>query len=305
VERIASIDLLRIVAATGIVWFHTEGIPHRQIGYAGLPIFLLIFYSLITRHAPTRTMWDFVKIRADRLLKPWLFWSIVYGVCRLAEAVRTMDFSELSGTTIWGTFLCGTSIHLWYLPFAFLSGCVIYQAHRWVSKVSAETVVVFATAIGVLGLVACEITEIGNDSIVPLPQWRFALAAVPLGLAIGQCLTISRRQTQRLLLAVVGTAVVATCALLYSRGFTDLAVPYALAVVLVCLAHSWRIPSTALVAAVAPLTLGIYLLHPLVIYGLKLFVAPDRHWVAFVGLTVCLSGLTTWVLTLTPLRRFV
>ncbi|MCL5281592.1 MAG: hypothetical protein M1376_16970 [Planctomycetes bacterium] len=30
-ERVAGVDLLRIMAAVGIVWFHTEGAPHRGI----------------------------------------------------------------------------------------------------------------------------------------------------------------------------------------------------------------------------------------------------------------------------------
>jgi len=49
-ERIVSIDGLRILAAVGIVWFHTDGAPFRQIAYVGLPVFLLIFFSLIPNH---------------------------------------------------------------------------------------------------------------------------------------------------------------------------------------------------------------------------------------------------------------
>lgn len=87
-ERIGHIDTLRIIAAVGIVWFHTEGAPYRQIGYAGLPIFLLIFFSLITRRSYAETATHFLRRRYERLLKPWLFWSAVYGACRLPRPLR-------------------------------------------------------------------------------------------------------------------------------------------------------------------------------------------------------------------------
>jgi len=95
VERIANIDRLRIVAAVGIVWFHTMGAPYRRIGYTGLPIFLLVFFSLILRSTHADSTAQFLKRRWDRLMVPWLFWSIVYGLCRSVKAFSMMDWSGL------------------------------------------------------------------------------------------------------------------------------------------------------------------------------------------------------------------
>jgi peptidoglycan/LPS O-acetylase OafA/YrhL len=56
---------------------------------------------------------------------------------------------------------------------------------------------------------------------------------------------------------------------------------------------------------VAPLTSGIYLIHPLVGYGLKPFMGAGQHPAAFIILAVCVSAVVTLGLTKTPLKRFV
>jgi peptidoglycan/LPS O-acetylase OafA/YrhL len=129
-QRVAGIDLLRIIAAVGIIWFHTDGAPYAQIGYAGLPAFLLIYFSLVTKQSQAHATREFLRRRWARLLKPWLFWSIVYGTCRVIKAAYTGDFSSLEHMLFVGTLFIGTSIHLWYLPYAFLSGLLIYLLNR-------------------------------------------------------------------------------------------------------------------------------------------------------------------------------
>ncbi|MFH1718755.1 MAG: hypothetical protein ABIF19_15475, partial [Planctomycetota bacterium] len=44
--RIANVERLRILAIFGIIWFHTEGAFGRSVGYAGLPVFIMIFCAL-------------------------------------------------------------------------------------------------------------------------------------------------------------------------------------------------------------------------------------------------------------------
>ncbi|OHB66936.1 MAG: hypothetical protein A2Y77_18340 [Planctomycetes bacterium RBG_13_62_9] len=177
--RIASIDRLRILAAIGIVWFHTKGAPGRQIAYAGLPIFLLIWFSLVASRDPLPCVRDFLRRAWDRLLAPWLFWSVVYAACKLVA-------------------------------------CVV--------------------------LVACA-----------------ALRATS----------------------------------------------YAIATVLVCLAYAWPSVGDSFVARVAPLTFGIYLIHPLAGYALRQSIAGALNPGAHVVCVVVMSGLVTLGLMHTPLRRCV
>lgn len=146
--RVANIDRLRILAAIGIVWFHTENAPYRHIAYAGLPVFLLIFCSLLTSQGWRGTTAEFLKRRWHRLLKPWLFWSAVYGLCRLANALHTGDAMSLRQMLSAETLLAGPSIHLWYLPYAFLVGAVIHAMNRWTSHIREETVILANMAAG-------------------------------------------------------------------------------------------------------------------------------------------------------------
>lgn len=304
-ERIGSIDLLRILAALGIIWFHIEGAPLRQIGYAGLPVFLLIFFSLVSRQAAVHTTACFLQRRWNRLLVPWLFWSVVYGSCRLVKAAHAADWISLDGMVSWETFLAGTCIHLWYLPYAFLAGLLVHVLARRLVTANGPAVVAGATVLGMLVLAGSAVDMSRHTLARPLPQWEFGLAAIPLGVAIGRCLMIPSRQRRNLLLSVVCGATLVSCAVLAWRGFSGSAVPYGLAISLVCLAYGWQLKTNGWIAALAPLTLGIYLVHPLVVYGFRHFFAPEQNYAAFIVLTAGISGLVTLGLMRTPLRRFV
>ena len=304
-QQVAGIDLLRIMAAVGIIWFHTEGAPHAQIAYAGLPMFLLVYFSLVTRQSRLHTTSQFLRRRWDRLLKPWLFWSAVYGVCRLVKAAYAMDASSIERILSPETFLVGTWIHLWYLPYAFASGLLIHVLNRRTLRINDTLVVLAATLASAFVLAACAVGLHAYELASPLPQWEFGLAAIPLGLAVGRSLAIPSRRVQMLLLSIICATTLATCAILTSVHLDSSAIPYGLAIMLVCLAYGWQVNGNAFIAAVAPLTFGIYLLHPLVMYGLPHFFAAQGHYAAFIALTACISGVVTWGLMQTPLRRFV
>jgi peptidoglycan/LPS O-acetylase OafA/YrhL len=304
-QRVAGIDFLRIMAAVGIIWFHTEGAPYALIGYAGLPAFLLIYFSLVIKQSRAHTTGEFVRRRWDRLLKPWLFWSAAYGLCRVIKAAHTMDVSSIERMFSVETLLVGTRIHLWYLPYAFASGLLLHVLNRRIRETNDLMVVFAATFLGISALAAGAISLQTYHLAPPLPQWEFGLAALPLGLAVGRALTIPSRRTQMLLLSVVCTTTVGTSAILTSLGWGSTAIPYSLAMLLVCLAYGWQINGNGLIATVAPLTLGMYLLHPLVICGLTQFLPAEGHYAAFVILAACVSGAVTWALMQTPLRRFI
>ena len=304
-QRVASIDLLRIVAAVGIVWFHTDGAPYSQIGYAGLPVFLLIYFSLITKQSGVHTTREFLQRRWDRLLQPWLFWWVVYGLGKVVKAAYTMDLSPVERMLSLETFLAGTCIHLWYLPYAFASGFLLYQLNRRIAKANDTLVIFAATAVGILTLAACTVSMQAFRLAPPWPQWEFGLAAIPLGLAVGRSLAAPSRRVQMERLAVISAVTMGVSLVLVSRVPYSAAFPYSLALVLVCLAYGCPISSNGFIAAAAPLTLGIYLLHPLVIVGLTRFLPASGNYPAFILLAALISATVTWALMQTPLRRFV
>lgn len=305
IARVVNIDRLRILAAFGIVWFHTEGAPYRLIGYAGLPIFLLAFFSLIVRNARADDTACFAKRRWNRLIIPWLFWSVAYGVCKSAKAIWMTDMDALRGVLSIESLIAGTHIHLWYLPYAFLLGLLIHEVNRRTSRVNDTAVVLAATATGIFLLAARPLGLFAYCISPPLPQWSFGLAAAPLGFAIGRCLLIDSHDSRRQLLSVVTLPTLLACIILTWAGSTSPAVPYGLAIGLVYIAYAWPVRGDRVAAAIAPLTFGIYLIHPLISFGLRHIVEAQQPSAIFIVLTACLSGLVTLGLMKTPLRRFV
>jgi len=302
--RVGNIDLLRIVAAIGVVWFHTMDASSRQIGYAGLPVFLLICFSLITRQSHGHTTAQFLDRRWNRLLKPWLFWSVIYGLCRLAKAVCLADPDSLGQVLSPWAILAGTHAHLWYLPFAFAAGFLVYGINRWSLKSDSTAVALAATVIGVLTLIEYVLSAASHRPVMPLAQWEFGLATIPLGFAIGRSLLAPSRRTRHLLLLAISLMTLSACVILGALGYGSGTIPYGLAVPLVCLAYGCRDRSYLLVASLAPLTLGIYLIHPMVIYGLGHVPGANQHWTIFITLTICISALATAGLMRTPVRKF-
>ena len=117
-QRNGTLDYARLLAAFGIVFFHA-GAPGGAIGYAALPFFLMLLVVLAFPGAVRVSFPAYLRGRVQRLLVPWVIWSGVYGVLKLAELVVTgAPFgSEFSLNMI----LTGTALHLWFLPFAFLA----------------------------------------------------------------------------------------------------------------------------------------------------------------------------------------
>jgi hypothetical protein len=238
-------------------------------------------------------------------VKPWLFWSLLYGSLRLIKGASSGDLNSFRDMLSLETVLAGTHVHLWYLPYAFVSGLLVYALNRWTLRFNHVAAVLIATGIGLflLAVNASGLFSLGLNR--PVPQWEFGLAAVPLGLAMGRCVMLPSRRRQILLLSAIFLLTQVTSSVLIVRGHVSSTVPYSLAVALMCLAYGWRSCGSAIVATLAPLTFGIYLIHPLVSRGLASFISSEQHWVGFVGLTACLSGLITLGLMKTPLRKLV
>lgn len=299
--RIVSIDRLRIAAAVGIVWFHTEGAPGRRIGYAGLPIFLLIFFSLVALHGQTDTARRFLSRRWDRLLKPWLFWSLVYGACRLVDSARV---GEVSGLLSLNVLVTGTNIHLWYLPYSFVLGLIAYAVSCWTLQVKPVVIIMISLGLGALVLTGCAVCMSAYRPVEPVPQWEFGLAALPLGFAIGACLRLPPGRSRTRFLLVICLVMSAVCLVLLMAGYAGLAVPYGIALVSVCTAYLWQGNRSVFVMKVAPLTFGIYLIHPLVAHAMKMFIPMDQHYIILIVANVCISGVLTLGLRGTPVGRF-
>jgi surface polysaccharide O-acyltransferase-like enzyme len=302
---VPNVERLRVLAILGIVWFHTEGLPGHRIAYAGLPALLLIFYSLIVRQGYAGTPEKFLKRRWRRLINPWIFWSLVYVVCHALKAVYAGDRIALNEVMTFRTFLMGAHLHLWYLPYAFVTGMILYLADRWIPATYQIAALWVSVWVGLLTLVAVQLHMYTQTVPAPLAQWEFSLATLPLGWAIGRCCRLPARGLQRMHLLAVGLMVSLSCIALNARGYGSVAIPYGLAVPAVCLAYAWPARRDFVTREAASLSYGIYLLHPLVIYVVARHLLPGGPFVAVMFLTLCLSGLLTWYIKRTPARGVV
>jgi surface polysaccharide O-acyltransferase-like enzyme len=306
-ERIDGFDLLRVVSLLCIVWFHAGG-PGSQYTVWRLPALLIISIGLLAgRPAPVSVV-TLARRRGGRLLQPFAFWSLVYGLWLAVDSLR--HGGTWHAPFRWNMLIAGTADHLWYLPFAFL---VALPVNAVVRRLDAPAPAIAAGATLVAGVLLIAgslawrpISHPVSGWASPTGQWVYSLPAVALGVAVGAAARARTPGQVRLCLltATLGTA--AFCALLYrfapTRHFVQ---PYLWAVPIVCFA---RVAVRRLPASVMGLTslgLGIYLVHILVshfVMGLKLF---HRGSLAHATSVVLLSALLVWVLARTPLKRFI
>jgi len=83
-SRNATLDYARFLASLGIVLFHAKA-PGAFIGYAALPFFMMALILLSIAGMTSQPFHLFAVNRAQRLLGPWLLWSVVFGLLKLVE----------------------------------------------------------------------------------------------------------------------------------------------------------------------------------------------------------------------------
>lgn len=187
--RNATLDYARLVAAIGILFFHS-GAPGAWLGYAALPFFLMLLVCLAWPAAQREALGVYARSRMRRIMIPWVTWSLVYGGLKVIDAIVTghplaTEFSQ------W-MWLTGPAIHLWFLPFAFVS-CLIL----WPIAQAAKSVGVRVRLGFVVGCVSVALIVLltGQDASFPTPlaQWAYALPAVMLGIAFAITRGFERR----------------------------------------------------------------------------------------------------------------
>ena len=264
--RIGGFDLLRIVAAVGIVFFHLTAGPSKIVGYTGLPIFLLIMYVLVLLPSKRVSFGRFTVGRAKRLILPWCFWSFVYIAAKLFMHREDLFAFEIQPR--W--YLVGGYLHLWFLPFAMVTSLLCFALLRHVGNESLRMACVTATGVGFLAMVIAPYAM--KTSAVPIGQWCFALPALPIALAITLAARI--RSTEGVRSYLVGIGVVMTVAAIIGVALGHgllMALPYVLAIWLVIACVVIPVGRSPRIEYLAALTFGVYLVHPLVNWTLIKF----------------------------------
>ncbi len=246
-ERRQSIDLMRFVAAFGIVWAHMQA-PGMIEGYVALSLFVVLTGFLSLRSLARGGVRRFWVGRLLRFLLPWLVWAALF---RLLDVLRAADVSLLWTLTDPWWLLIGPAVHLWFLPFVviFSPGVILALA----AVRSARGVWLAAGACLPLGLGAVWLHDAGGLP-QPLAQWAFALT--PLLYGILSALGHHHRAVAAPLLFVAAVGGIA------GFGWGSLAAPFMLSAALIFEAF-WRADLRWPAAtALGRLAFGIYLIHP-------------------------------------------
>ena len=255
--RFENWDRLRVIAALDTVALHLT--DHHALLGVGLPLFLILSIALgVTRPSAPSTR-IFLGKRFDRVIVPWLFWSLIIALHRGFVAVSR-------GEAFWSWFewemlLYGPRIHLWFLPAVIAAGLVAHLAHRMTESLPTLRVASVGLVLGVLLLPLPPGWVLGW----PFEQWLFMVPAIPLGFALGRFVAAEpRREDLRrlLLLAFVWVAVVGFVIALTVPNTKAYAFRFVGAFGLLA-AATW-LPNRAdrLTAHLVPLMLGTYVLHP-------------------------------------------
>lgn len=151
-SRFLGLDAARVVATFAIVWTHVaEGQGHSHgwtaLGRFGTSFYIIVAALFVVRsayRAAPRSFIEEIELRAVRLLKPFVVWSIVYALYYgWRELSRGASFEDL--TRWWGP-VAGTAIHLWFLPFVFFWGALA----AWVTPRINKLPLFWLTAGGLL-----------------------------------------------------------------------------------------------------------------------------------------------------------
>jgi len=248
------IELIRIIAAFGIVWFHS-GVPvFRETAYAGLIVFLVFSAYFAIASSKNHTIMHRVK----RIIIPCLVWSVIYAGVKLSLGWEV--YKEDNG--LLSRVLATPSIHLWFLPFLFFCLVGIDTLKSRVSKSAmAALSVLTASAILMSAPIWREL-----DFISPFGQYTHALPAVFIGIFFG-CFAELNKQHKVILTSIMATAIVAT----YFMNLDGVSVTYLVgfALSLILVRGVSLIKHNDIIIKISGLTFGIYLVHVLVIYVLQ------------------------------------
>jgi surface polysaccharide O-acyltransferase-like enzyme len=312
-SRIANIERLRILSAFGVASFHTHDWFPRSFGVAGFIILLLSFCAFVVNKPEPYGVAKVAKRKAQRLLKPWLFWSIIYGGLGLVKIVHeNVSFSEVFSPTM---LLTGTRIHLWFLPFAFVAALFLAAIHRKIVGIPDSFTIVTAISIGALCVFGCSVIQSRFYPPTPLAQWILGLPAIPLGFAIGRIKILQRIEDRKKYFVLIILSTMAACIACmvlawFSHGVwfdfgTKFAIRYFVSLVIFCSALIWRGKLDPVSTKLASLSYGIYLIHPLVVVPFYQFGISVQHPLLLLFLVLTISSLIIMILKRTPVKQFV
>lgn len=277
-------EYAKAIGAIGICWFHFSD-SSRWMTYWCLPMFMVLALGFPKR-ARTWGEWSSqMRLRAHRLLRPWLIWSAIYALLMMLKA--SLGSEGLFDWVKPSMLVMGTALHLWFLPYL------------WVLWGTTSAIGVQCNATGMrrvwlrgclytLSLTVVPLTSGCTRMPPPIAQWIYLLPC-----AIGACglsLALLNEPRRRAWMEglVLGAGMVAIGLLGYRNGI-DLGVGMIVGTIALHIARTGSIQLT-------DWAFVVYLIHPAVGALCKLVLkTPDQSDVLAI-VTIVLSSLCATLL---------
>lgn len=261
-----AIDFLRIFSAFAIVWYHLNAYG-SDFFYCGIICFLEIAAYFIYVKLPSN---NFILKRVDRLLLPWLFWSVIYGFLNVFKGDHFWGKSR----TVIDFVFTGTYIHLWYLPFLFVCSIALIPFIPVLKKHSKSISfqICFIISSALLLFISFQLRA-SFPIAEPWAEWVHAIPAIFIGIAISQINNAEFKSIKKLLLSSCLLLAVATISIyIISNKQYSLGIPYLVGTVLTLTCFNIKIKSILFVRRLSDLTMGVYLIHLLVLSFVHKFI---------------------------------
>ncbi len=306
IERKINIDILRILAAFGVVGLHISasvagfqpsvnsanwwiGNIYASLSRWSLPFFVMISGGLLIKTSAYANMEYFYRRRINKIFIPLVAWTVfylVYRYCQEPLSLRQIATAIIAGIPYY---------HLWYIYM--IAGLYIFCPiiSLVVDKLERKHLLVFTTA----SLIAMSLENIVNIKYGSGAQTFFFKFIPFVGYFIVGKLIIEKRVSLEKIIILVfifllsSTAIACGTGLLLKLGLGEVSwkIMYwylnpfviiqsiALFIVLNSLLYSSLRMSNKFLSRIADLTLGVYLVHPVFIevyskLGLKPFYHP-------------------------------
>lgn len=290
---IGSSMYLRVAAAAALVWFHTPSTPFRY--YVGGPALVVFLCLSFMQSGQRQAFWPSLRRRTERILVPWAAWWLIYAAAQfwMARGIPV----ELANFKAW-TVLAWPKEHLWYLPFVFVNTLLVQAVRIGLTPLDKKIKLGLAFLGGLALLVL--VSHIGEMPWI-IGLWCLCLPAVGLGVAYGFALRLDRRRRLIAFTAIAATVCLAAIPA-YIMGHRVVTLSYVIGslLMLVCMVP---IPRQRWVTWLACLTLGVYLVHPLVMLTLWKFLGAGQPYWIIAPLTLILSVVIAEAMRRLPYAR--
>lgn len=284
--RNETIDVVRLVAAVGIIYIHAIRSPvldsSRNLFRFAVPFYLfasLYYQAQSLRRKQNKTFANAALARLKRLYVPFLAWSLVYLLARDLKRFSMLGIGgvELNVGMLWK----GVEYHLWFLPYLLIWSLILAAIDRGLLRRWSYLrwpIIGIAIAAGLIQALLPMPSSwdelFDNPTYAYVQFWRaFPAASWALAFALTMTSGFAVSRVPRWV-GIAGLILALLCSGMQVFHGISL-IPRAatgLGMMLVALAP-WRLPLTPILARLGRYSYGIYLCHVLVVELVRAVIA--------------------------------